>query len=457
MENDLILQIDNVGPISHAKINIGKINIIGGNNSTGKSTASKLLYCFLRANSPGGEKLIIRNVSFLMKDIIRKIRPFSHKRMNIDDDSHIYRYKYVDDNESMISREESEELANIDEILSKHVFSNEENLSAEDLINFHDFFNGIFDKISLKFDDNDPRFKSLNRIMVSMNDTINNLLYNPAELYNSILRQLIASEFNIKGPSPSDNIAKLECSNLDIEDVCDFKNYDFNHRNPIPIEQIYYLDSFSILDRFRNGLFDTDHVTSLRDDLLEDSGFKAGIHDNLQVIIQNMEKCINTLIDGRLEFNNGGFEYVSNDGVSSQMRNTASGIKQIGVIQRLLSNYKLYPGSFLFIDEPEVNLHPQWQVKLANILILLANDLDISLYINTHSPLFIEAIRTFADEYDLLDDTNFYLTKDDSPNKYSFERIASDDLYIIFEELGKPYDYLDEIQMAKMFKDRIKK
>lgn len=51
MENDLILDIDNVGPISHAKINIGKINVVGGINSSGKSTASKLLYCFLRANS----------------------------------------------------------------------------------------------------------------------------------------------------------------------------------------------------------------------------------------------------------------------------------------------------------------------------------------------------------------------------------------------------------------------
>ena len=40
MENDLILEIDNVGPISHAKIDIGKINIIGGKNSTGKSTSS---------------------------------------------------------------------------------------------------------------------------------------------------------------------------------------------------------------------------------------------------------------------------------------------------------------------------------------------------------------------------------------------------------------------------------
>ena len=43
----MILELENIGPIDSAKINIGKVNIIGGKNSTGKSTSSKLLYCFL--------------------------------------------------------------------------------------------------------------------------------------------------------------------------------------------------------------------------------------------------------------------------------------------------------------------------------------------------------------------------------------------------------------------------
>ena len=77
MENDLILEINNVGPISHAKINIGKISIIGGKNSTGKSTSSKLLYCFLRANSPDSEQLIINNTVILMDSILGHFNSFS--------------------------------------------------------------------------------------------------------------------------------------------------------------------------------------------------------------------------------------------------------------------------------------------------------------------------------------------------------------------------------------------
>lgn len=48
--NNMVLTINDFGPINHADIEINKINVIAGKNSTGKSTASKLLYCFIRAD-----------------------------------------------------------------------------------------------------------------------------------------------------------------------------------------------------------------------------------------------------------------------------------------------------------------------------------------------------------------------------------------------------------------------
>ena len=78
------------------------------------------------------------------------------------------------------------------------------------------------------------------------------------------------------------------------------------------------------------------------------------------------------------------------------MKNTASGIKEIGIIQILLNHRKLKDNSFLIIDEPEVNLHPDWQVKFAEIIVFLAKRLNIHIYINSHSPMFIEAISIFS-------------------------------------------------------------
>ena len=136
------------------------------------------------------------------------------------------------------------------------------------------------------------------------------------------------------------------------------------------------------------------------------------------------------------------------------MKNTASGIKQIGLIQMLLNNRQLKENSFLIIDEPEVNLHPKWQIKFAEILVLLAHDLNITIYINTHSPLFIEAIRTYSEQQDLLDETNFYLTNESKEvkNKFDIEYIPTKDLNIIYNTLGKPYEILSEISIENQFK-----
>lgn len=96
------------------------------------------------------------------------------------------------------------------------------------------------------------------------------------------------------------------------------------------------------------------------------------------------------------------------------MKNTASGIKQMGIIQMLLSNRVLNKNSFLIIDEIEVNIHPEWQVKLAKILVLLVKDLNVNLFINSHSPLFIEAIEVYSIKYKLRNETKFFLTKKDN-------------------------------------------
>jgi predicted ATPase len=116
----------------------------------------------------------------------------------------------------------------------------------------------------------------------------------------------------------------------------------------------------------------------------------------------------------------------------------------------LLSSNKLKKGSYLIIDEPEVNLHPEWQFKFAEILVLLAKELDITVYLNSHSPFFIEAIEAFTEFYDMQDDVNYYLTEESEvEGKYNFIRINPDELYRIYDNLGRPYDLIDQLRLRK--------
>ena len=132
------------------------------------------------------------------------------------------------------------------------------------------------------------------------------------------------------------------------------------------------------------------------------------------------------------------------------MKNTSSGIKQLAILQLLLEKRKLTPNSFLILDEPEVHLHPKWQIDFAAILVLIAKELDVSIHINTHSPMFIEALYTFSEYYGFEEFTNYYLSEvSDNENKYNFTQIDSYELYKIYDNLGEPYDELDSIRLGR--------
>lgn len=434
MESDLILEIDNVGPISHAKIDIGKINVVGGINSSGKSTASKFLYCFLKSNSQSGSDIVLNNGLRLLRTLSERLRR---------------RYFHI------MEEEDQERLKRIS-FFSRRSFLYNREILVEDFLDISEDFISIYNKY---FEDInvDTRSSYIQEDIDELKEYVQNILDKEDFIYTSSIYGLLDMEFNIQGPSNFGNIVRLYSSSLGFKDEFNFKEYLPLHNNVYPIENIFYLDSFSIFDREVNGLFNSEHVPSLLNNINQYYRIKPGMSEKREDIFKKVQEDINELIGGTIEnINPRENVYRSNEGDESLMKNTASGIKQIGVVQKLLNLRKLVPGSYLIIDEPEVSLHPEWQVKFAGVLLLLVKDLDVSLYINTHSPLFIEAIKTFADKYDLLEDTNFYLTKEDSPNKFFFEKLIPDELYQIYEELGQPYDYLDDIQISNMFKDRIK-
>ena len=168
--------------------------------------------------------------------------------------------------------------------------------------------------------------------------------------------------------------------------------------------------------------------------------------------IRKLEEDINSLLNGKIHYEDKELKYSDDYGVTCAMSNTASGIKQIGIIQLLLAYRKLKPNSFLIMDEPEVNLHPEWQIKLAEILVILAKNLDIKVYINTHSPMFIEAMSLYSEYYDLLDDTNVYLTEKHKLGGFTFKKIHPKDMGAVYENLSRPYDDLDDIKSKIIFK-----
>lgn len=307
-------KINNVGSINHADMDIGRINVIGGKNCTGKSTTSNLLYCFLRAIS-------------------------------------------------------------------------------------------------------------------SEND--------------STIKELLKSEFDIVGPQENDDYAYIYFDD-EFSYTIDFKNYKFDKKGNIDIRKVFYFDSFSLFDNKSGGTYFLEHVKSLEAAL--------EITEDINDEELEVEKLIKEILGGEIKKENGELFFVRENGIKTHMKNTSSGVKQVAIIQTLLNNNELEPNSFLIMDEPEVNLHPEWQIKFAKILVLLVKELDLSIYIASHSPFFIEAIELYSQYYGLIDESYFYLTQKAEGYQYDIVSVDSNNLEAIYRNLGQPYDILDKIKMDLMFK-----
>lgn len=79
---------------------------------------------------------------------------------------------------------------------------------------------------------------------------------------------------------------------------------------------------------------------------------------------------------------------------------TSEGTKKIGVLDTLLGNRRLSPGSVLFIDEPESGLHPSALLKFLDIVVSLAKS-GIQVFIATHSYFTIKKLYILAKEMDI--------------------------------------------------------
>lgn len=155
----------------------------------------------------------------------------------------------------------------------------------------------------------------------------------------------------------------------------------------------------------------------------------------------DIAEMIEEAIKGSLSINDGGIQFIdkgSNKAVSLSV--TASGVTNLGMIALLLKRGAILPGTFLFIDEPEVHLHPMWQVVLVKVLHELSKR-GVNIVIASHSIDIMKAIENIMNNDEDIDQQAHFGINQLTEDGYSvditdnnFKRIAA-----IKEDLGKPF------------------
>lgn len=424
MTDKICLEINDFGPIKSANLDIKKLNIIAGINGSGKSTSSKLLYIFLLASSKKGDYLANTSVYNRFEPLFFRFHQEISENSNDDPLEKVLNLrKGIDLDDNFFNRKLREKLEILLVDIKEHEVPDKEKMiddlnSIKNLIEFNEnqhfkYFN--LTKVLLNSEFNISELKGYQDANVQVYGDISDCIFSYKIDFNP---NKIGAKFNkdCSGCLNFDDVIYVESpSILELDNV---------HTNKVPyhLQHLYELIS---LEKDRLDVFDEEY--------------------NHRIV--SFQEKLASLLNGQVYYNSTKREFMfrQNDNEYS-LKNTASGVKQIGIIQMLLENRVLREDSFLFIDEPEINLHPEWQIKLAEILVLMVKDLDIRMYINSHSPQFIEAIEVYSGKYGLADESAFYLSDNEDDNNFTFKEVPREKLFELYDNLGSPYDVLDEIR-----------
>ena len=460
MNNKFNLEIKGFGLINKANIEINKINVVGGVNSSGKSTASKILYCFLKANS-----------SDIKDYVLAAILPTINKFINImehpDPNANVNlpgKYTVEDDIKTILRNYSS--AVKIFKGLNKENFF----IIPDEIL--YDMKRKIDKFIPILTDKKNTKVYSSVVQSLFENESLLNFK-GQSTFSNDSFKSLVSYEYNDRERywSMMERYFELSLKGYLKEDLDDFdENFIYLTEGSFDfLNKIFYIDSISYLDLnyYLNSNYKTkkvfgykEHIEYILNVLKNYNNInEENLSDDIKEKCNLINNAISEIIQGHIyklpedlelldDFN---YYYVPNSPIKQQYDvNVSSGIQQISIIQMLLDKYLLCPGSFLIIDEPEVNLHPEWQFKFAEILVLLTKELDITLYLNSHSPMFIESIDAFCEYYDMEDYINYYLTEESgNEGKYNFTKIESDELYKLYSNLGNPYHLIDQLRLKK--------
>lgn len=431
------LKISNVAKIKEAVINIDGITVIAGENNTGKSTIGKLLFAIFNSMNNMSGKIgqekrneIYQILNLLMQNYIMQkgITQTESRSRNM------YLSKKLTEKltEKIMEISQNENDENTEEYVSNAVIDSELFKDTEDA---EDFIN----ECTLKL-----------KTIVNISD-------------KKVMTEIITRWFNRvfenqMSPLMEDDIKSkinLTIKNKELEfDFQDNLCIDWNSEMNI-LHQAFYIDNPFIVDYMsdryiRNNVKTTD--AHLLKHLCKQEDIFEGIFDTVVVKdkLNEIYKMLGQLIEGEIIGNQDGEYYLKSSQYTKPLniKNLSTGLKSFALIKRLLENGSLKEKDILILDEPEIHLHPEWQLAYAELIVLLQKEFDLTMIITTHSPYFLDAIDVFSAKYEMSNRVNYYLAENEGVTSYM--RDVTNNIDAIYKKLSDPMQKLENIRNELM-------
>lgn len=407
--------VKNISKIREATIELNGITVIAGENNTGKSTIGKILYSvFLSMNN------IKTKVSeYRVKSVFQQIF-FTLQRSLIDVDL----FSIINKNEKYTLEIAKKLVENIDEykgniskiedFMEKEI---EEQLEVKEL-------SSRIDEI-LNVSDSDV-FKQILGLKLNLefHKQINNFLYKD-ELGEIILKEIGQNDITI---------------NVKENKVIELKNaIDLVDTNAVYIDDPFVLDNLGERFSMYDGGRKSDLIKSL-ENIYEGENPVKGVINREK--FEDVMKKVNSVCSGTVISSSGEFFYRSNElDENINIKNVSTGLKTFIILKTLLLNGTINENCVVVLDEPEIHLHPKWQLLFAEIIVLLQKQFGMKILVNTHSPYFLEAIDVYTRKHEVDENCKYYLTRVEKEVSYIDD--VTGNIREIYKKMAEPFKKLD--------------
>ena len=411
------LSIRNVGKLKEADVEINGITVITGENDTGKSTVGKVLWSVFNGFYEIDEKVYNEKVSELEKIIDEIIKENVYKNLSTDYNSF---FEIFNSTGKKIAIEFLKENKNYSEDEIKIIINNyKKDLKIENISKFVQEINE-----TLKISD-----KEIIKVIVSrvMNKEFHNQI-------NAVFskEKMNIGEINLK---IKEKEIELKIENNEISDV---KNYFLINKETMYIDNPFILDSYDFEDE--------NHQTHLATNVFSENENSVISEIKVKKKLNNIYQKLNSVLSGEiLENKNSKFVYRKN-GEDIDLKNLSTGLKTFAIIKMLLQNGTLEENGTIILDEPEIHLHPEWQLKFAELIVLLQREFGMHILLTTHSPYFLNAIEVFSERHKIDDKCKYYVAENEGNS--SIIKDVTGNTREIYRKLARPIQDLENIRYS---------
>lgn len=425
---DMQLKISNVAKIKEAVIKVDGITVIAGENNAGKSTIGKLLFAIFNSMYNMDEKIAQEKKNRIQHILHFSLQSEKLLKQNVYTEQR-YRYVGLADRLARYIMELPQDVRkdNLEEALLEY-FS--ESAMFEDKAEQTEFVKESACKLEPIINISDQKV---------MTEVITRWFARVFEGQISPLKEEgIEStiELDIKGKKLSYVFKENKCIDW---------NSEFNI-----LHEAFYIDNPFIVDAMSNNRYVSAKMTERH--LLgflceENEDMFEGVFDvvTAKEKLHEIYDLLGEVIKGDIVHQEGEYCLKSSDYTKPlSVRNLSTGLKSFALVKRLLENGAIKEKDVLILDEPEIHLHPEWQLLYAKLIVLLQKEFDLSMVITTHSPYFLDAIDIYSHKYETACTTNYYLAENEGD--ISSLRDVTDNIDSIYKKLSDPMQELENLR-----------